>query len=213
VWHEGLLHKLQTLFPDSIYQIFRSHLANRHFLIKYRETYTSLHPILSGVFQGSFLSPLLYLIYTVDLPTTDRSYTATFADETAILTVHENPDVAMQQLQVHLNKIYPWLTKWSMKANETKSTQVTFTLKKRTCSPVYQNNKQLPPTNEVKYLGIHLDRRLTWRHHITMKRKQLDHKLCSLYWIIGRKSQLTLSNKLLVYTLILKPILTCGIQV
>jgi hypothetical protein len=118
----------------------------------------------------------------------------------------------MQQLQVHLNKIHPWLKKWRMKANETKSTQVTFTLKKRTCPPVYLNNKQLSQTNEVKYLGIHLDRRLTWRHHITMKRKQLDHKLCSLYWIIGRKLQLSLPNKLLVYTLILKPIWTYRIQ-
>ena len=71
---------------------------------------------------------------------------------------------------------------------------------------------RIPQTNEVKYLGIHLDRRLTWRQHITMKRKQLDHKLRSLYWLIGRKLQLTLSNKLLVYTLILKPIWTYGTQ-
>jgi len=187
VWHEGLLCKLKTIFPAGIHQIFKSYLANRHFLIKYRETYTSLHPILSGVPQGCVLGPLLYLIYTADLPTTDKSYTATFADDTAILTVHEDPDEATQ-LQVHLNKIHPWLIKWRMKANEIKSTQITFTLKKRTCPPVYLNNKQLPHTNEVKYLGIHLDRRLTWRQHITMKRKQLDHKLHSLYWIIGRKS-------------------------
>jgi hypothetical protein len=53
-----------------------------------------------------------------------------------------------------------------MKANETKSVQVTFTLKKRTCPPVYLNNKQLPQTDDVKYLGIHLDRKLTWRNHI-----------------------------------------------
>ena len=151
MWHEGLLCKLKTIFPAGIHQIFKSYLANRHFLIKYRETYTSLHPILSRVPQGSVLGPLLHLIYTADLPTTDKNYTATFA--------------ATQQLQVHLNKIHPWLIKWRMKANEIKFTQITFTLKKRTCPPVYLNNKQLPQTNEVKYLGIHLDRRLTWRQH------------------------------------------------
>ena len=47
---------------------------------------------------------------------------------------------------------------------------------------------------------------------VTMKRKQLDHKLRSLYWLIGRKSQLSLSNKLPVFTLTLKPIWTYGIQ-
>jgi hypothetical protein len=44
------------------------------------------------------------------------------------------------------------------------------------------------------------------------KRKQLDLKLRNLYWIIDRKSQLSLENKLLVYKVILKPVWTYGIQ-
>ena len=102
--------------------------------------------------------------------------------------------------------------KWRMKANETKSVQVTFTLKRKTCPPVQLNDKQLTQTDDVKYLGIHLDRKLTWRKHITEKRKQLDLKLRNLYWLIGRKSQLSLANKLLVYKVILKPIWTYGVQ-
>jgi len=77
-------------------------------------------------------------------------------------------------------------------------------------SPVYLNNKKLAQTDDVKYLGIHLDRKLTWRKHITTKRKRLDLKLRKLYWIIGRTSQLSLANKLLVYKAILKPIWTYG---
>ena len=100
-----------------------------------------------------------------------------------------------------------------MKANEAKSVQVTFTLNKITWSPVKLNNEHLPQADEVKYLGIHLDRRLTWHKHITTKRKQLDLKLRNLYWIIGRKSLLSLENKLLVYKVILKPVWTYGIQV
>jgi len=99
-----------------------------------------------------------------------------------------------------------------MKANEAKSVQVTFTLNKMTCPPVKLNNEYLPQADEIKYLGIHLERRLTWRKHITTKRKQFDLKLRNLYWIIGRKSQLSLDNKLLVYKVILKPVWTYGIQ-
>ena len=70
----------------------------------------------------------------------------------------------------------------------------------------------LPHTEEVKYLGVHLYRRLTWRKHISTKRRHLDLQLRKLYWIIGRKSQLSVGNKLLLYKSILKPNWTYGIQ-
>jgi hypothetical protein len=48
-----------------------------------------------------------------------------------------------------------------MKANESKSIRITFTTRRETCPPVHIHNVQLPQEN-VKYLGLHLDRRLTW---------------------------------------------------
>ena len=97
---------------------------------------------------GQCTWPLLYLIYTADLHTLANN--TTFADETAILTVHEDPTMAAHRLQMHLNKIKSWLKTWRMKANETKSVQVTFTLNKMTCSPVKLNNDHLPQADEVK---------------------------------------------------------------
>ena len=99
-----------------------------------------------------------------------------------------------------------------MKVNETKSVQVTFTLKNSTCPPVQLNNKQLTQPEEVKYVSLYLDRKITWSKYISTKRQQLDLKLHKLYWIIGRKSQLSLENKLIVYKAILKPIWTYGTQ-
>jgi hypothetical protein len=78
--------------------------------------------------------------------------------------------------------------------------------------PVQINNVKLPPKKEVKYLGLHLDRRITWNKHIFVKCKQLGITLTKMYWLLGRKSKLFTSNKLLLYKAILKPIWTYGIQ-
>jgi hypothetical protein len=64
---------------------------------------------------------------------------------------------------------------------------------------------QLSQEEDIKYLGLHLDRRLTWPKHIFAKRKQLRITL-------GRKSKLSTINKLLICKTILKPIGTFRIH-
>jgi hypothetical protein len=93
-----------------------------------------------------------------------------------------------------------------MKVNVTKSTQVTFNMRHATFPTVTVNDVQLPQSDEVKYLGLHLYRRLTWHKHIFAKRKQLGLTLTKMHWLLGRKPQLSTTNKLLLYKTILKPI-------
>jgi hypothetical protein len=77
---------------------------------------------------------------------------------------------------------------------------------------VHINIVQLPQTEEVKYLGLHLDRRLTWHKHIFTKWKQLGITLTKMYWLLGLKSKHTTNNKLFIYKTVLKSIWTYRIQ-
>ena len=110
-----------------------------------------------------------------------------------------------------------WFQKWGFKINEKKSSHLTFTLRKQTCSQVTINNTIIPSTDSVKYLGMTLDRRLTWKKHISEKSKQLKEKLRKFYWLTGRRSKLNIQNKINkavqgLYKAVIKPVWSYGIQ-
>jgi hypothetical protein len=112
--------------------------------------------------QGSVLEPVMYLIYTSDLPASDNTTAAAFADDTAILATREDPAIASIELQATLNKIEDWAKKRRIKIDQSKSTRITFILRNKTCPTVEMDNVDLPQKNDVKYLGMHFERKLTW---------------------------------------------------
>lgn len=138
---------------------------------------------------------------------------ATFADDTVISTTDEDPLRAVQKLQTNLDQVHKWFKKWHIKLNENKSVYVPFTKRRGVCPPVTLNGTAIPTSDNAKYLGIHLDKSLTWRTHIWKKRIQLNLKLRSYHWLLGRNSVLSLDNKLLIYKTIFKPIWLYGIQI
>jgi hypothetical protein len=137
------------------------------------------------------------------LPISPGSTTPTFADDAAVITMDIDPAIASQKLQTDLNAIQNWFQKWRMKANESKLIHVTFTTRRETCPPVHINNVQLSQEEDVKYLGLHLVGKLTWQKHIFAKQKQLGITFTKMYWLLGRKTKLSTSNKLLIYKAIL----------
>jgi hypothetical protein len=133
------------------------------------------------VFHKAVFSGRSSLIYITDFPTSPATTTATFVDDTAILAPDSDPATASLKLQNHLNAIQTWHHKWRMQANALTSVQVTFTTRTGMSPPVHMNNVQLPCADQVKYLGLHLDRKLTWHHHIFIKWKQLGLTLAKMY--------------------------------
>jgi hypothetical protein len=106
---------------------------------KGKRTRFSLFPINSGVPQGSVLGPMLYLLFTSDLPQTPNITIGTFTYDTVILTCHDIHR-ASSCLQEYLLKLQSWLQTWKIKINESKSTYLTFILRNDPSTPIYVNN-------------------------------------------------------------------------
>lgn len=111
VWHPGLAYKLKMILPAPYYLVLKSFLEQRSFYVRVNEETSDINFVGAGIPQGSVLGPVLYTIYTSDLPVSDEVTTATYADDTALLVSNESPVNASNILQNHLDCVAKWLKK------------------------------------------------------------------------------------------------------
>ena len=208
VWHTGLLFKLiEFQFPENIIYIIASYLHNRIFQVKVENKFSSPRRISAGVPQGSVLAPLLYNIYTSDLPNHNQCQIAQYADDTVIYYKHFSIINSTNTVQTHLHKLTQWCTKWRVKINEQKSNVIVFTKRRPLLPPpLKMNNKIIPYSLKTKYLGIQLDRRLTWKCHINYIRQKVLQRIHQLYPLLT-SPKIKLQKKIQLYRSLILPVI------
>lgn len=214
VWHEGLIHKIHQLgTPIHLTQLINSFLKDRHFRVRVENTSSSSRPVAAGVPQGSCLSPLLYLIYTNDIPITPKTQVSLFADDTMFHSNDKNPSRAIIRLQHQINDAENWFDQWRLRINTQKTVAILFNRRRREPGKtLILKGQQIPWSNTTKYLGITFDRRLTFTPHIKNIIQKSSRIRASLYPVLNRRSPIPLSIKRLILHLYVRPILTYGGQ-
>ena len=130
---------------------------------------------LNGVPQGSVLAPLLFNIYTYDLPSMIFRKFA-YADDLALLHSSGNGKDLERTLSQDMSTLSAYLQTWRLKLSHTKTVTASFHLNNREAKrelKVYNNGRLLPFYPIPTYLGVKLDRSLTFRHHLVALRKKL----------------------------------------
>ena len=195
--HNVLLKKLKYYgFGDTALRLMTDYLCNRKQFIKAFDFTSDLNNLTTGVPQGSILGPLLFLIYMNDFASASEYFDMiNFADDTALIsTLQTNASSTSLQTDNELTKISTWLRANKLVVNVKKTKAMVFhTAKKKVPNPcITFDESRIEVVDKFTYLGIVLDRHLSWTEHI----KALASKISQTTGILNR-----LKNFLPKYTL------------
>ncbi|GFT57711.1 RNA-directed DNA polymerase from mobile element jockey [Trichonephila clavipes] len=80
----------------------------------------------------------------------------------------------------------------------------------RPAFPTYTFDDYIQWVPVVKYLGLHIDSRLTFKKHIDYLSEKFWGRISLAISLVGRRSPLSLENKVILYKQILRPVITYG---
>ena len=169
VSHEILLRKLWKYgIRGTALSFFKSYLSGRSQFTKIGCVNSRLINILFGVPQGSILGPLLFLVFINDLPSATNFFIKLFADDTFLCAQDKDLIRLENTVNVELKKVFSWLASNKLTLNVSKSKYM-LTLKNKSLQPCFDlkiNNEPLEECSSYKYLGVYIDKNLTWKTHV-----------------------------------------------
>ena len=177
--HSILLKKLALYgFDTAVVKWFENYLCSE------RKQYTCINGMSSdvrnvkcGVPQGSLLGPVLFSLYTNDLPNkVNNCQMSLYADDTCLFCSGSDPKQIIDTLNDDLKEISVWLKENKLVVNAKKcETMIIGTKPKlKKCNnhfneyPVYIDSTVVKRVSTCKYLGIYIDENLLWN-------KQIEH--------------------------------------
>jgi hypothetical protein len=169
-WHPGFLYKLFKLnFSTNLIKLISSFLSQRKFRVSVEDEMSTPRYMQSGVPQGSVLSPTLHKLYINDTTQTSSENLTLFADDTCLYATDRKEGYVLRKIQRGLNSIAAWYERWNIKTNEDKTRAIYFSHRRGPPDSLLTlNRRNIPFVNNVKYLGVIFDKRMTWSLNIEM---------------------------------------------
>ena len=148
-----------------------------------QETYDLEH----GVPQGSVLGPLLFIIYTYDIKfLCPDNKVIMYADDTTLVISGRNYTEAVQKSNAILERFVHYFHLNKLSINPAKSKFICFQPKKKTKkesdkTEVTMNNMLIEEVTSIKFLGVILNKQLTWTNHKQYVQSKVSKSLGILY--------------------------------
>jgi len=179
VKHDLLLAELRAIGIQGVpLAWFANYLTDRRQQVRVSASYGDITSCTRGVPQGSVLGPLLFSLYVRHVPHTLRnSQCQQFADDIAFYASSVNLSDVTSRLTTDINTIERYLDSIGLLLNPAK-TRFLLLCKRTTTLPadlaIRCNDTVIPVTDSARYLGLIIDRHLSFKDHI-------DHVSVNVY--------------------------------
>ena len=199
-------------FPPTIAEWIFHMISNRSVTLSEKNT-SIIRNISKGCPQGGVLSPLLWNI-TLNMLLSDKELYQedinAFADDMVIQQNGTDMSTMRQIAIKNLRKINNWCLKNGIKLSETKTKAIVFSTKNKAFKfqPIKLGDSIINLENDVKYLGITLDRYLNWNTHIRTQCNKANRLLAACKKAIGKNWGLSPDKIRWIYKQVILPNIT-----
>ena len=154
---------------------FRSYLDQRQQYVSYMGQQSDTLGVSYGIPQGSVLGPLLFILYTNDLPKSLlHCKTVLFADDTTVYFHSSSLDKVFERVTSDLSLLSDWFKVNQLSVNPTKTKYILFGRHGKTNLELKIDDEVLDRVSHTKFLGIYIDEKLQWDYHINYCKKKVS---------------------------------------
>ena len=205
--HNILLRKLYNYgIRGIVWSWIKSYLSNRQQYVSIDDVNSPISHINCGVPQGSILGPLLFLIYVNDIVNSSPILSfVLFADDTNILLSHNNLRELINIMNLELINVSSWFKSNKLSLNISKTHFMHFQTTRRSVTlsqNIIIDNIPLNQEEYVKFLGITIDKHLSWGQHINNVSSSIARGIGILYKL---KHFLPEHSLLMIYNALILP--------
>ncbi|KAH7556799.1 hypothetical protein BM1_06233 [Bipolaris maydis] len=175
VSHNQFLDTLKRLgLPISLITWANTFLSNRSLRLAFDGQIEEFSEINAGIPQGSPVSPIFFLIYIRDLFSQIDGFQLSYIDDISITTSSTSIKKNVKVLQQEVKKLVAKGKQLAIEFDIAKTELIHFTKnKKRKEIPLELPSKEkIYHKDTIKWLGVHLDNRLSFRGHVAIRASQ-----------------------------------------